>query len=300
MLFYKDYFEKFCGFFLSEFVEKINFWHMKRFIFILSALLFLISSTFADGKIVVSSYPWQKVTIEEMLADFNKMGFDKVSMFQNMKLGGNGKYAKAVFRYNMSKEARAEAKAMFEKAKVKVVSIGHIYLDNENEIRKLFEFAKYFGIEVMTVEAQPNTLSIYDKLSKEYGVKCGLYNHPNSNKPKFPYGTPEKMLSAINGKEVLRAFPDCGHWGRSNFDIVECAKKLRGKMIAVNVQNLAPDMNCEEYSKGRLPIKKFVEELKAGGFNGYYIVMFNKAPDRSQIDKVLPSVKFLESCGVKR
>lgn len=276
---------------------------MKKLLFVLSTLLASVLFSLADGKIVVSSYPWQKGTIEEMLADFNKMGFDKVSMFQNMKLGGKSKYAKTVFRYNMSKEARAEAKAMFEKAKIRVVSIGHIYLDKEKEIEKLFEFAKFFGIEIMTVEAQPNTLALYDKYSKKNGVKCGLYNHPYNEKkpnPKFPYTKPEKMLSAIEGKEVLRAFPDCGHWGRSKFDIVDCAKKLRGKMIAVNVQNLAPDMNCEEYSKGSLPLKDFIKELKDGGFDGYYIVMFNRAKDRSQIDKVLPSVKFLENCGIKR
>ena len=276
---------------------------MKKLIFTLSALLVSVLFSFADGKIVVSSYPWQKVTVEEMLADFNKMGFDKVSMFQNMKLGGTGKYAKTPFRYNMSEEARSEAKAMFEKAKVRVVSIGHIYLDKESEIKKLFEFAKFFGIEVMTVEAQPNTLSLYDKYSKEYGIKCGLYNHPYNAKkphPKFPYTTPEKMLSAIKDKECVRAFPDCGHWGRSKFDIVKCVKQLRGKMISVNVQNLAPDMNCEEYAKGSLPIKDFIKELQQGGFDGYYIVMFNKAKDRSQIEKVLPSVKFLESCGIKR
>ena len=277
--------------------------YMKKLLFVLSTLLASVLFSLADGKVVVSSYPWQKGTIEEMLADFNKMGFDKVSMFQNMKLGGKSKYAKTVFRYNMSKEARAEAKAMFEKAKIRVVSIGHIYLDKEKEIEKLLEFAKFFGIEIMTVEAQPNTLALYDKYSKKYGVKCGLYNHPhNEKKPntKFPYTKPEKMLSAIEGKEVLRAFPDCGHWGRSKFDIVDCAKKLRGKMIAVNVQNLAPDMNCEEYSKGSLPLKDFIKELKDGGFDGYYIVMFNRAKDRSQIDKVLPSVKFLENCGIKR
>ena len=276
---------------------------MKKLLFVLSTLLASVLFSLADGKIVVSSYPWQKGTIEEMLADFNKMGFDKVSMFQNMKLGGKSKYAKTIFRYNMPKEARAEAKAMFDNAKIRVVSIGHIYLDKEKEIEKLFEFAKFFGIEVMTVEAQPNTLALYDKYSKKYGIKCGLYNHPYNEKkqnPKFPYTTPEKMLSAIEGREVLRAFPDCGHWGRSKFDIVECVKKMRGKMIAINVQNLAPDMNCEEYLKGNLPLKDFIKELTDGGFDGYYIVMFNRAKDRSQIDKVLPSVKFLENCGIKR
>jgi len=273
---------------------------MFRIFFAVSAFLASFGFALAGGRIVVSSYPWQKGTVAEMLADFNKMGIDKVSMFQNMKLGGEGKFAGETFRYKMPPEARAEAKALFDKAGVRVVSIGHIYLEDEKEIRKLFEFAKFFGIEDMTVEAQPFALPIYDRLSAEYGIKCGLYNHPIGKNKKFPYTRPEKMLAAIEPMKSLRAFPDCGHWGRSGLDIVECAKKLRGKMVAVNVQNLSADKNCEEYSKGSLPIAKFVAELEEGGFGGYYIVMFNKAPDRSQIEKVLPSVKFLESLGIKR
>ncbi len=275
---------------------------MKNFFkFVIVALLFaMANSLVAKGGIVVSSYPWQIGTVEEMLVDFKEMGFDKVSMFQNMKLGGNGKHAGVVFNYKMSDEARAEAKAMFDKSGVRVVSIGHIYIDNEPELEKFFKFAKYFGVEIMTVEAKESALPLYEKLSQKYGIRCGLYNHPVGSNAKFPYQKPEKMLEVVNASKNILAFPDCGHWGRSNLDIVECIKKFDGKVLAVNVQNLSADKNCEDYSKGSLPIKKFVEALKSGGFNGYYIVMFNKAKDRSQINKVEPSVKFLESCGVER
>ena len=75
---------------------------------------------------------------------------------------------------------------------------------------------------------------------------------------------------------------------------------MEGKFVAINIQNLAPDNNCEEYSKGRLPLKEFVAELKRQKFDGYCIVMFNVANDRSQIEKVAPSVKFLEDCGLKK
>ncbi len=278
---------------------------MKKILYLLISAITLVACSNSDtknnaGRIVVSSYPWQNGTVEEMLVDFGKMGFDKISMFQNMKIGGKGKNADVKFHYLMSDEARSEAKALFDKAGVRVVSVGHIYLDNEAEIRKLFDFAKYFGIEVITVEAKPEFLPIYGKLSKEYGIRCGLYNHPVGLSPKFPYSAPDKMLEAVNANTDVLAFPDCGHWGRSGLDIVKCAEKLRGKILAVNVQNLSADKNCEDYAKGSLPIDKFVAELENNGFKGYYIVMFNNAKDRSQINKVEPSVKFLESCGIKR
>ena len=114
---------------------------------------------------------------------------------------------------------------------------------------------------------------------------------------------PESIVGTLSKEQIeaaLKAFPDCGHWGRSNWDIVKCLKKMEGKFVAINIQNLAPDNNCEEYSKGRLPLKEFVAELKRQKFDGYCIVMFNVANDRSQIEKVAPSVKFLEDCGLKK
>lgn len=279
---------------------------MKKFI--LTVFTFVVSAAcFAakDGRIVVSSYPWQKVSIVDMLKDVKAMGVDKISMFQNMKLGGGGKYSDVKFHYAMPSEARAEAKKIFDDANVRVVSIGHIYLSDEAEIKKLFDFAKYFGIEVMTVEAPPDTLDMYEKYSGQYGIGVGLYNHPHNPKneklmKRYPYTTPEKMAAAVENRRHVRGFPDCGHWGRSGFDIVSCVRKMKGKMLAVNIQNLSADGNCEEYSKGRLPLKDFVAELKKQKFDGYCIVMFNVAPDRSQIEKVAPSVEFLERCGIKK
>ncbi len=278
--------------------------YMKKcFVFVFILLSHI--ACFAEATIVVSSYPWQNMTIAEMLGDIKGMGVSKVSMFQNMKLGGGGKYKDTKFSYDMPDEAAAEAMEIFRAAGIRVVSIGHIYLKDEASIAKLFDFAKRFGIEAMTVEAQPETLDIYDRYARKYGIMVGLYNHPHragnvAAMKKYPYATPEKMLSALEGKSSLKAFPDCGHWGRSGFDIVACIKKLDGKVGAVNIQDLDSAGECEEYGKGRLPLTDFIAELKRQKFDGYCVVMFNVAKDGSQIRKVGPSVKFLENCGLKK
>ena len=87
-------------------------------------------------------------------------------MFQNIRLGGGGKYAGEIFRYNMPEGAKAEAKKIFDAAGARVVSIGHISLSDEAEIKKVFEFAKYFGAEAMTVEAPESALPAYDRFAK--------------------------------------------------------------------------------------------------------------------------------------
>lgn len=272
---------------------------MKKIFLTIAASLALFPAF--GAKIAVSSYPWQKATIAEMLSDLRGIGVRNVSMFQNMRLGGNGKYAGEIFRYDMPDAAKAEAKKIFDGAGARVVSIGHISLSDEAEIKKVFEFAKYFGAEAMTVEAPARALPIYDRLAKEYGIKAGLYNHPagrKGGKAEPPYSTPEKMAAALALCDNLGAFPDCGHWGRSGFDIIKCLKKLGGKISAVNIQDLTASGECEEYGKGVLPLDGFLGEL--AGFDGWCVVMFDAAPDRSQIEKVAPSVKYLEAHGFQK
>lgn len=155
----------------------------------------------------------------------------------------------------------------------------------------------------MTVEAPESALPAYDRLAKEYGIKAGLYNHrakPKGGKAEPPYSTPEKMNAALARRSGLGAFPDCGHWGRSGFDIIESLKKLEGKISAVNIQDLTESGGCEEYGKGVLPLDDFLKELEKLGFDGWCVVMFDAAPDRSQIEKVAPSVKYLEARGFQK
>lgn len=106
---------------------------MKVF-YIFFLALFSIQALGAD--IAVSSYPWQKTSITEMLADFKKIGVKKASMFQNIKIGGNGPNKNVIFHYKMPKASRDEAKKIFDNAGVQIISIGHISLSEESEIKK--------------------------------------------------------------------------------------------------------------------------------------------------------------------
>lgn len=172
-------------------------------------------------------------------------------------------------------------------------------LPEEAAICKTFFRALFLG--QIESSAPARALPIYDRLAKEYGIKAGLYNHPagrKSGKAEPPYSTPEKMAAALALCDNLGAFPDCGHWGRSGFDIIKCLKKLGGKISAVNIQDLTASGECEEYGKGVLPLDGFLGEL--AGFDGWCVVMFDAAPDRSQIEKVAPSVKYLEARGFQK
>ena len=243
------------------------------------------------SKISVSSYPWQKTSIVRMESDLAKIGMRNVSMFPNIKLGDDSEFSELKFGHMLSQKAREHFKKFFDSKGLKVVSYGHMRAADEAEISEIFEFAKFFGIDSLTVECPPKAIGIYEKYAKQTGVKFGLYNHPNS--PKTLYPTPESMLEATRKYPQAYAFADCGHWGRSGFDIVSCAEKLKGRLLNINVQDLDDKGNCQTFGKGVLPLGEFLKKLRADGFDGFYVVMFSVS--KNPLDKIEPSVEFLKS-----
>ncbi len=275
---------------------------MKNFI---KALIISLVATFtltlnASPKIAITNYPWKKLSLKAMLEDIKDSDVKYIFAFHGMPIGGNGPHANDSFSHTMSKSAQIEMQTMLDSYDKKIIGIGHIKHSEAEEIEAVFKFCKDTGIEIMTIEAPLKALKTYDEMAIKYGVAGGLYNHPD----KAPYASPKKALEGIQGLEKIKVFADIGQWGRTNLDILKCLEEVSAKNImAVSLQDLTPatgkkKAGCEEFGKGTLPLKEFVTTLNATGFNGYYLIMFantKDAKDRSQIEKVLPSVKYLKN-----
>ncbi|MFI3291739.1 MAG: hypothetical protein R3Y46_07675 [Opitutales bacterium] len=268
---------------------------MKNFKKILKTLILATLATVTFGlnaapKIAISTYPWKKNTFSKMLNDIKDSDVEGIFAFQNIKIGGEGANAETNFSYKMSEAAQKELQAMLDKYNKKIKGIGHVKLTNPSQIEDMFKFCKKMGIEVMTIEAPLEVLKIYDEMAIKYGIDGGLYNHPQNT---APYQTSAKALEGIKDLKKIKVFPDTGQYGRAKIDIIKSLNEITPKnVIAVSLQDLDAKGGCEEFGKGKLPLKDFVSTLNKAGFDGYYIVMFASLP---QAAKVLPSVEYLKS-----
>ena len=197
------------------------------------------------------------------------------------------------FSHALSAKDREKFKKFFAKHGIRVAGYGHVRLSKEAEIKNLFDFAREFNIGTLCIEAPRESLPLYEKYSAQTGVKVGLYNHGVKSSAAV-YPRPEDMLSAIEPFEHVRTFPDIGHWARSDFNQVECLKKLEGKMYNVHIQDVAFDnSDCAIFGTGKSDLKGVLKELKRQNFKGTLFVMFTQKDDA--IKYMAPCIKYLQN-----
>jgi sugar phosphate isomerase/epimerase len=161
---------------------------------------------------------------------------------------------------------------------------------DEAKSRKVFEFAKKWGIGVLVAEPEPDALDTVEKLCKEYNIKVAIHDHP---KPSH-YWNPDTVLAAIKGRTpLLGACADVGHWMRSGLDPLECLKKLQGHIICLHFKDLnemGPKAHDVPWGTGIGKSRELMAELKRQHFHGAFCVEYeyhweNSSPEIAQCVK---------------
>lgn len=168
------------------------------------------------------------------------------------------------FDHNMSEEHRALAVKHLEEKDVKVVAYGVVGIPREEEeARKIFDFAKTMGIEVVVCEPSRTVLDLVEKLADEYELKVAIHNHP---KPSM-YWNYEKVLEATEGRSPrLGACCDTGHWMRSNLIPLNAIKALEGRIVSFHLKDLGemgnPGAHDEIWGTGLGNLEEVLAEVK--------------------------------------
>jgi sugar phosphate isomerase/epimerase len=220
---------------------------MKKLLLLLPAALMCISAPADDAapaadpcaklgwQLAVHAYTFKEYTIFECMDKTAALGFKYMSLSGNVRLDDgtshktvelSDKDAKRILDY-------ATAKGL------KLVNIGVVQLPpDEEQSRKVFEFAKRMGIDTLVAEPVPEALDTVEKLCKEYNIKVGIHNHPKPSR----YWNPDTVLEAVKDRTPLMgSCADTGHWLRSGLEPLECLKKLDGRVIALHFKDLVPD-----------------------------------------------------------
>jgi sugar phosphate isomerase/epimerase len=179
----------------------------------------------------------------------------------------------------------AEFKQKCAKAGVQCVAAGPLYFDNEPAARKLFEFAKAYGIKTVTVVPFSNkknakgkllkceseeSLDILEKLVKEFDIKAGIHNHG----PDMPelYPTAESIWARIKNRDSrIGMCLDVGHQRRAGKDPVAAIKQYASRIYDVHLKNIKIDGKkniAMPGPRGELDIYGILQALADIGYDG--------------------------------
>ena len=175
----------------------------------------------------VQAYSLNKLSFFETLDRLEALGVRYVEAFPGQPLGEAT--PGVTMNYTMSGETRAKVKAKLETTGVRLINYGVVPLPNdEEECRKVFEFARDMGIETLTSEPPDDAFDIIDALAQEYGINVAIHNHPEPNEN----WSPDIVLAECKGRSArIGVCADTSHWQRSGVDVLAALKQCEGRLI---------------------------------------------------------------------
>src|SRR5258708_5342672 len=173
---------------------------------------------------------------------------------------------------NSTADEIGKARKEFDKAGLTIVGGGNISFQKEDEddIRKKFEYAKLAGMPLIVCAPTHETLPKMEKYVKEYNIKLALHNHGPEDK-HFP--TPQSVLDAVKNMDPRCGLcMDIGHTARTGVDVVEWIAKAGPRLLSMHAKDLKS--TTEKASQvpvgdGGLPILGIFKELKRMNYQGY-------------------------------
>ncbi|HVU87803.1 MAG TPA: sugar phosphate isomerase/epimerase [Pirellulales bacterium] len=132
--------------------------------------------------------------------------------------------------------------------------------------RKIFEFAKRFGVRNLSADPHEDAFDSLDKLVAEYDIRIAIHNHG----PGARYDKVSDVLNAVKGHHPsIGACADLGHYIRSGEDPVRAITLLAGRLYGVHLKDFAEpkkDAAGVILGKGQLDLPATFRALRKAEF----------------------------------
>jgi sugar phosphate isomerase/epimerase len=212
-----------------------------------------------EFKLGIASYSLRKFSRAQAIAMLKQMNVKYVNIKD------------AHLAMNASPEEIRAGRKEFEDAGFVIEGGGNISFskDDEQDIRKNFEYAKLAGMPIIVCAPTHATLPKMEKYAKEYNIKIAVHNHGPEDK-QFP--TPQSVLDVVKNMDPRMGLCiDCGHTSRTGVDVVESIRVAGPRLHSMHVKDLADakvrESQCD-VGEGVLPIVGIFKQLHRMNYTG--------------------------------
>jgi sugar phosphate isomerase/epimerase len=182
-----------------------------------------------------------------------------------------------------SLDEEKSALADYAAAGIKVTAVGAVYFreDNDDAVRKNFEYAKAAGVKVIVAgDPTPATLPRIEKFVKEYDIRFAIHNHGPEDKL---WPSPLTVLDAVKNMDPrMGCCIDVGHTMRAGTDVVSAIHKVGPRLFDVHMKDLAQS-NVKEsqvaVGQGIMPVHEIFEALIKIKYPGNVDLEYEIFPD---------------------
>jgi sugar phosphate isomerase/epimerase len=266
------------------------------------------AGTFPDdlkqGGFAIGCQAWtfNHYSVFEAIDKTAEVGAKTIEFFPGQKLSPEEPNVK--FDHNAPQEVWDKVKAKLAEKHITPVAYGVVGIPkDEAGARKVFEFAKYFGLKVINTESV-DAIDTFEPLVKEYDIKVGFHDHPKRpDHPDYKMWDPNYILSVVKDRDPrIGSCADTGHWVRSGLKPVECIQILKGRIMSSHLKDLnvpLPSGHDVPYGQGVSDVKGILDEYKAQGFDGPISIEYEYDWTTS-VPEVKECVDFVRAYGEKK
>jgi sugar phosphate isomerase/epimerase len=172
--------------------------------------------------------------------------------------------------------------AQFRDAGLKLTAAGTITfaIDEDDDIRKKFEYCKAAGIPLIVGAPTHQVLPRLEKFVKEYDIRVGIHNHGPEDK-NFP--SPLDVLAAVGKLDSrIGCCIDVGHTMRTGTDVVAAIHKAGPRLFDIHMKDLAEGTKKDSQvavGDGIMPVRDIFQALIDMHYPGYVDLEYEIFPD---------------------
>jgi len=228
----------------------------------------------------MQAYTFNRFTFFEAVDKTASLGLHWIEAYPGQRL--RPERAEVKLDHNAPEAVLNEVRAKLKGEGVALVCYGVVRLPNdEGECRKVFEFGKKMGVEVVMSEPPAEAFGMLDRLTEEYGMRIGLHNHP---KPSG-YWSPDRVLEVCKGhSERIGSCADTGHWMRSEVNPLDALRKLEGRIVSFHFKDLdkyGKDAHDVPWGTGKADVAALLAEVKRQGVRAVFSIEYEYNWDNS-------------------
>jgi len=216
----------------------------------------------------MASYTFRKFNLEDTLAMTRKLGLQRIA-FKSFHLP--------------LESSEDEIKAVASKVKeagLMLYGCGVVYMENEGEVHRAFDYAKAADMEIIIGVPEHNLLNLVNKKVQEYDIKLAIHNHGPGDER---YPSPESAYEKIKDMDPRMGLCiDIGHAQRIGIDPSEAAEMFSDRLHDVHIKDVSEASEkgtTVEIGRGVIDIPKFLRTLLELKYTGTMALEFEKDAD---------------------
>ena len=241
-----------------------------------------------------SLYTFRSVTCYEALDKIAALGIRGIEPAFFLPLSKDQPNLKT--NESLAPDVRQQLRQKLEERGQRMVNFYGNVAGNQDENRKIFEFAKQLNVETIVAEPPAAAFDGIEKLCDEFQINLAVHNHPKS--PQSQYWHPDNVLKVCQGRgKRIGACCDTGHWVRSGLDPVECLKQTAGRVITFHLKDVIesgnPAARDVPLGTGKANYAAVLKELHRQCFQGALSIEYEHESPQL-MDDVAQCVAFVE------